>query len=219
VRKPCRRNNRKKLLIPALLLCFAAALVYISANLKPVVTSVCSSQAKVLATTAINRAVVNELKQTGASYHDLVKIEYDVYGSVSAIGTDAVEINMLQSQLTDAVNRELSAIETRDISIPIGTLTGVQLLSGRGPDIKLKMIPSSFAVSDLVNKFDSAGINQTRHRIMIEFTVSMVVIVAPYTTTADVTLTVPIAETVIIGAVPDSFAEIGSTPLINNGSE
>ncbi len=219
MKRPRKLRSRRRIAAACILLLLPLLVFYVSYNMEPVVTSICRSQAKVLATSAINSAVVNELRLSGTEYADLVSIKYDVYGAVSSIETDIVEINMLQSRLTDAVNRELSAIETRDISIPLGTLSGIQLLSGRGPAVRLRMMPASYAQSNLINQFDSAGINQTRHRIMIEFTVSMTVIVAPYRTVADVTLTVPVAETVIIGTVPESFADFGAFNQQSNGSE
>ncbi len=108
--------------------------------------------------------------------------------------------------MTEAVNARLSAIPDQNVSIPLGTLSGIEFLSGRGPRVKLKMLPSSYVESALVNKFDTAGINQTQHQIMIEFTVTMTAILAPYSTTVDVVTNVCIAETIIIGTVPDTYA-------------
>lgn len=180
--------------------------VMVSNNLKPVVQTISSNQAKILCTAAVNNAVVSELQKLNVDYDKLVAVLRDEAGTITAIETNAVEINRLKAILTEAVNARLSAIPDQNVSIPLGTLSGIEFLSGRGPRVKLKMLPSSYVESALVNKFDTAGINQTQHQIMIEFTVTMTAILAPYSTTVDVVSNVCIAETIIIGTVPDTYA-------------
>lgn len=180
--------------------------VMVSNNLKPVVQTISSNQAKILCTAAVNNAVVSELQKLNVDYDKLVAVLRDESGTITAIETNAVEINRLKAILTEAVNARLSAIPDQNVSIPLGTLSGIEFLSGRGPRVKLKMLPSSYVESALVNKFDTAGINQTQHQIMIEFTVTMTAILAPYSTTVDVVTNVCIAETIIIGTVPDTYA-------------
>ena len=180
--------------------------VMVSNNLKPVVQTISSNQAKILCTAAVNNAVVSELQKLNVDYDKLVAVLRDESGTITAIETNAVEINRLKAILTEAVNARLSAIPDQNVSIPLGTLSGIEFLSGRGPRVKLKMLLSSYVESALVNKFDTAGINQTQHQIMIEFTVTMTAILAPYSTTVDVVTNVCIAETIIIGTVPDTYA-------------
>ncbi|MEG0912975.1 MAG: sporulation protein YunB [Oscillospiraceae bacterium] len=179
----------------------------ISNNLEPVIQTICANQAKILCTSAVNKAVVAELERLYVDYDGLVTVVKDpVSGQIIAIETNAVEVNKLKAILTDAVNDKLAGITEQSVRIPIGTLTGIEILSGRGPKIRLKMLPSSYVETNLVNKFDTAGINQTHHQIMIEFKVKMTAILAPYSTSVDVSTNVCIAETVIIGAVPNTYA-------------
>lgn len=189
----------------------AAAAVLLPAlifgNMAPVVQTVCASQARTLCTRYMNEAVMEELSLLNVEYNELVDISYDSNGNISVIETNAVTVNRLKALLTDAVNARLATIPDQKISIPLGTLTGFQLLSGRGPNIELRMSPVSYVQSSIVNLFDSAGINQTRHQIMLDFTVSMTAILAPYATTVDVSTSICIAQTVVIGAVPQTFAD------------
>ncbi len=180
--------------------------VALSNNLKPVIQTISANQAKILCTAAVNNAVVSELQKLSVDYDELVNVLRDEAGNITAIETNAVEINRLKAILTEAVNARLSAIPDQNVSIPLGTLTGLELLSGRGPLVRLRMLPSSFVESALVNHFETAGINQTQHQIMIEFTVTMTAILSPYATTVDVVTNVCIAETIIIGTVPNTYA-------------
>ncbi|MEG0750793.1 MAG: sporulation protein YunB [Oscillospiraceae bacterium] len=179
----------------------------ISNNLKPVIKTVCSNQARILCTSTINQAVVDEIASLNIKYSELVSLSRDTSGQITAIETNAIEVNKLKAELTDAVNERLKLLPQQNVNIPLGTLTGLELLSGRGPRVRLKMIPSSYVESSVANKFDSAGINQTRHQVMLEFSVSMTAILAPYSSAVVVNTNVCIAETIIIGAVPEMFAD------------
>ncbi|MEA5051316.1 MAG: sporulation protein YunB [Oscillospiraceae bacterium] len=199
---------RKTILKTIAVLALLALPAWMTHNLAPVVRTICSSQAKILGTAAINKAVMAELERLNIDYGSLVRITTDNNGNVSVIETNAVEVNKLKSLLTDAVNDSLAAIPQQEVRVPLGTLTGIELLSGRGPRIRLRMQPASYVECTLSNRFDSAGINQTRHQIMVDFKVSMTAILAPYSTTVQVESNICIAETVIVGTVPEMFADI-----------
>lgn len=178
-------------------------------SMKPVIETVSRNQARILCTTTINKAVLAELEKADVDYNSLVTITSDAAGNVSTIETDAVQLNLLKTRLTETVNNSLLQLPQQDVRIPLGTLTGIELLSGRGPGVRLKMLPSSYVESAIISSFDSAGINQTRHMILIEFTVTMSAIIAPYVTELIVTSSVVIAETVIVGTVPNIYANMG----------
>ncbi len=201
------KKVKRKIQLIVVFVLLVYMIVMVSGNLKPVIQTIISNQAKILCTSAVNKAVVAELEKINVDYDALVRIVKDpVTGQIVAIETNAVEVNKLKAKLTDAVNEKLSTIPEQNVRIPLGTLTGIEFLSGRGPRIKLKMQPSSNVETVLVNKFDTAGINQTHHQIFIEFKVQMTAILAPYSTSVTVPTNVCIAETVIIGIVPDTYA-------------
>lgn len=210
MKRSLRDKKIKRIVIRVIciLLILAIPIVF-GSNLKPVIITICSSQAKILCTKHMNKSVVDELENLNVEYSELVNVVTDKDGNITAIETNAVEVNKIKARLTDAVNDSIAAIPTQDVGIPLGTLTGTELLSGRGPKIKLRMIPASYVESTLTHVFDTAGINQTRHQITIEFEVTMTAILAPYSTTAVVKTNVCIAETVIIGHVPEMFADVG----------
>ncbi len=201
------KKIRRTVCAAVVLAVLAAAVSLISGNLKPVIQTISANQAKILCTSAVNKAVVDELERLYVDYDALVHVIKDpVSGQIIAIETNAVEVNKLKALLTDAVNEKLAVIPEQSVRIPIGTLSGIEFLSGRGPKVRLKMLPSSNVETNLLNQFDTAGINQTHHQIMIEFKVEMTAILAPYSTSVVVTTNVCIAETVIIGNVPETYA-------------
>ena len=96
-------------------------------------------------------------------------------------------------------------MEEQQIAIALGTLSGVQLLSGRGPDVHLRVEPAGYLTSEVENRFESAGINQTRHQIMLLLDMRVMAIIPGYTTSTEIHTEYCLAETVIVGTVPDTL--------------
>ena len=204
-----RQEKRRTLflicLIPALLL---ASVLLLDAQIRPIIQSMSSYQAKVFATKAINDAIAQELAGENIRYDNLVMISQNTNGEITAIQTDMVALNRLRSSATEAVLECLGQMENQTIRIPVGTLSGMQVLSGRGPMVEFKVVPAGFLQTQLENRFDSAGINQTRHQIMLNMNMSVIAIIPGYSVSTDVTVNFCLAETVVVGVVPDAFTQV-----------
>lgn len=187
-----------------------AALIALDHEVRPVVITMAQYQARVSSILAINEAVLGELEKQEIGYEDLVTVCTDEQGMVTSVQTDAAAINRVKSQLTNAVSTRLAMMELEEVEIPIGTLLGWQIFAGRGPTIRFQVVPASFVESNITSTLESAGINQTQHKILMDFTVEMSAIIPGYTTSVEVNTQVSIADTLIIGAVPQFYAASGS---------
>jgi sporulation protein YunB len=166
-------------------------------------------QCRVVSVIAINEAVMDELEKMGDAPQRLVRLEKNADGTVSNVELDSVEMNRMKARLTEAVSNRLMSLENQDVAIPLGTLLGWQLLAGRGPEVHLQIVPASFVESNVVDTLETAGINQTQHRVCIRFTVEMSAILPGYSTSVDVTDEVCVAQTLIVGQVPEFYAQNG----------
>ena len=108
--------------------------------------------------------------------------------------TNVIKVNQLKTSVTDAVLTCLGEIDTSELSVPLGNAIGGGLLSGRGPRIPVKLLPIGTVTTDFASAFSSAGINQTRHQIIMHVTASIRVILPGGSVTTDVTLPVNVAE-------------------------
>ncbi len=206
-----RRRSAKRLIAFKMLVCLVAIVVtvaYIDSKLRSIITTVASYQARVYATKAINDAVSRQLAEDNVQYENLVNITKDDAGDITSIQANMIEINRLKASITNAVLEEIMQIQEQKISIPVGTLLGNQFTSGRGPRIPFKLIPAGFASTSISNRFESAGINQTRHQIMLDMTTNMTAIVPGYTVATEVTTNICLAETVIVGRIPANFTQV-----------
>lgn len=181
-------------------------LIEIDLQLRPVITTMAEYQCRVISILAMNEAVMDELEEEPDISEKLVAVETREDGTVVSVEINSVEINRLQARLTDAVTNRLLGIQKQDIGIPLGTLTGWQLLAGRGPEVHLQILPASFVETEIVDSLETAGINQTQHRIFIKFQVEMSAILPGYSTNVTVENQVCVAQTLIIGEVPQFYA-------------
>ena len=209
MRRPQRRKkSRFGRMAKAVLALIAAVVVLVELDhaVRPVVITMAQYQARVSSILAINEAVLQELEDEQIGYEDLVTITRDEKGAVTSVETDAAAINRVKARLTDAVSAHLAALELEEVEVPLGTLLGWQIFAGRGPAIRFQVVPASFVESNITSTLESAGINQTQHKILMEFAVEMSAIIPGYTTSVQVNTQVSIADTLIIGAVPEFYA-------------
>lgn len=190
------------------LLGFATVILLVDMRIRPVIKGISSYQAKVYATKVINDAIYSELAKENIRYDNLVSLTQNNIGEITSLQTDMVALNRLRSRATDAVLQQISTMNNQHIYIALGTLTGLQLLSGRGPELSIKIVPAGYLQTELENRFDSAGINQTRHQIMLKMDMRVSAIIPGFSVSTDIHTEFCLAETVIIGVVPDAFTQV-----------
>ena len=206
-----RRTKRKmagrRFVAVLLLLAGMSVGVFSFFNMKtsPMLREVAQSELESIAFDIVGRTVEEELLRDGADYDDLVHIERNENGNVSSITTDIKRLNLLKLRVVNRLSDEMFKRTEDAIKIPLGNLTGIDFLTGKGPDITFRTMWVSSVNGEYRNTFEAAGINQTCHRIMLDFTINVGMMFAGREIGTDVGLSVCVAETVIVGAVPDFF--------------
>lgn len=203
-----RRPSRRQSLFLRMMAGFIAAVslfIALDHEVRPVILTMAGYQVRVSGLLAINEAVLEQMEQY--PYKDeLVILHRDAAGDVTAIETNTAALNKLKAQLTGAVGQKLAQIERSRIEIPLGTLLGWQIFAGKGPEVPFHVVPASSVESSLRSSTDSAGINQIHHQIFITFTVEMSAIIPGYTADVTVENEICIADTLIMGHVPEFYA-------------
>ena len=193
----------KRLLI--LLAGLLASAFLLDLRIRPYIQSISSYQAQIYGTRVINDAIYEELASENIRYDNLVTLTQNGQGQITSLQTDMVALGRLRGRVTEAVIQEIDEMEEQQIAIALGTLSGVQLLSGRGPDVHLRVEPAGYLTSEVENRFESAGINQTCHQIMLLLDMRVMAIIPGYTTSTEIHTEYCLAETVIVGTVPDTL--------------
>ncbi len=192
-----------------LLLALTVAVVL---HMKPVVVDLATARTS----NAVNRivvAAVNDAVDSGRiDYEQLVDFDKDAEGHVTALRSNMAAFNRLQASIADDILQRMAEVSSTDLAIPIGTLTGSPLLAGRGPCLRVRMQSVGTATARFDNQFSSAGINQTRHRIILDVDVHVSILLPGLTTYTKVSNEISVAETVIVGGVPDTYTYFSTTP-------
>lgn len=181
---------------------------FLDIKLRPAIQHMAAYHAKIFAVKSINNAMVKEISSQDISYEDIVKITANNDGNVASIQTNMQKVNILKTSIADEIMEDLSKRENQMLSIPLGTLMGTQFTTGKGPPVEINVLPTGYVETSLHNKFISAGINQTLHQIILEARVEMIIIFPGYTIKTSTATSYTIAETVIIGTVPDGYTDI-----------
>lgn len=214
--KPLRRKKRRRVIILILFSIFLVYLFYkVDRDLKPVMLAVCDSEARYLSTETINSTIREEFGNK-ISYDDLMTIKTDKDGNVVMIQANTVELNRIGSQIALSVQDRIRGIGVRGIKIPLGVMLKNDLFAYYGPKVKFNMLPTGSVITSYRSEFQEAGINQTRHLVYLDVTAKVQVVVPIARNSISITTSVPIAESIIVGKVPNTYADFGSG-IINEG--
>jgi sporulation protein YunB len=188
------------------------ALVYI--QLYPAVEETVGYHARVSAAEIINDAMQNELARQEVSYSDLISLSRSGAEEVTAIETDMVAVNRLQTHMTDAIINDLRGMGIKSVEVPLGSLIGNEITSGLGPPVTLRFFPVGSVETELYSQLTGAGINQTMHQIMLSVRVEIRAGIPMYDIRTEASTSYCIAQTVIVGGIPDTYVEIGGNALV-----
>lgn len=186
---------------------------------RPNLEAVCALETKRYATQVLADSVGEVLSRHPYQYSDFATLLYDDSGNVTAVETMTEQVNRLQSAMLQSVQEHLTRCRDAELTVSLGTATGVWLFAGKGPEISVRLMPIGTASVKLVSELASAGINQTCHTIRAEVTAEMQAAIPFSRTTAEVTYTCLLSETVIVGTVPESYLEFDGTTQAERETE
>ena len=201
------KSRRRRIRIGfGLILLGSAVLTMLTwSRLKPLIREMGETEAENAVTLTINRVLSTMLLSGELDYSDLVRLEKDENGFVTAIYANMGRINLLRSEIAGEVLRQIMDKDKAELRLPLGNILGGILFSGRGPGLPVRILSVERVKADLSSRFTSAGINQTLHQIRVELQVTVRVLVPGGLTTGSVAVRIPVAETLLLGRVPDSY--------------
>lgn len=202
-----RRRGATIFRITCILLAVLISVLLIDAKLRPAVYEFAALEAYAVSSKTINSAVEKILSEKAPSYSEIVNITYGSGNSISGITTDIVKMNLFKSQVTNAVDAAFNGKRNTDITVSLGSASGVALFSGWGPYIDIPLAYSSSTQSDFENVFSGAGINQTQHSVMLNLETTVMLTLPGRRITQTVETTFCVAQTVIVGSVPNVMVE------------
>lgn len=206
-------GGRWLLVLSAIIL--AALSIEIRRNLIPVLRTMSGHRASLSCTQVINDVVARELEKENLRYENLVHLVRGENEEILAVQTDVAAANHFKAAVSSAIIEELERRTLEEESIPLGTLLGRPFLGGRGPRIPFRIVPSQSAAASFSSQFLSAGINQTQHQILLNISLEADAILPGIQTHVEVETSFLVAETLLVGTVPQAYAELSAGDTSN----
>lgn len=212
-RKKRGRAQRVQIVLLLVLAAAAAAMLLIRMRLFPLAEEMAVTQVTNKTSNLINDAIDKQIRQGAVDYSSMVLLEKDGEGNVTALKTNISEINRLKTQILDTVNEEIMNLNVEQIGVPLGNLVAPELFSGHGPYLPVRVLAVRSSDAGFENQFYQAGINQTLHQIVMNISIQMTIVTPAGTRLVETSSQVVVAETVIVGTVPNSYLSVDPSGL------
>ena len=197
-------------IVAAAVMCAAVRLT--ECALRPVLSAAARYQVRSQVTAAVEQWAARDLQERGVDYSDFVTITRNEAGEITALSADMARLNLLRAELSAHLLRQLEDSRSLDLAVPVGSLLPFEPTWARGPDLHLRALALGTASAEFESEFTSAGINQTRHRLWLELSVPVTVLLPGGGEELTVDSRLCVAETVIVGQVPQTWFQTGGLP-------
>ena len=199
-----RKRKRLAIAISSIILLFAVVVVYIRFVVTPVVKTVAEEKVRALTVSTVNAAVTSVL-EAEPSFVDMVEYGHDANGDLNSIKINATRVNAVIQRSVQKTQNGLSDMISSGVNIPVGSVSGITFLSGKGPSLNVAVIPVGSVDARLRSEFSEIGINQTIHKIYLSLDSTIKIIIPGAGNTIKSSSEVLLVESVIIGKVPDTY--------------
>lgn len=190
--------------ISSIILLVAVVVVYIRFVVTPVVKTVAEEKVRALTVSTVNAAVTSVL-EAEPSFVDMVEYGHDANGDLNSIKINATRVNAVMQRSVQKTQNGLSDMISSGVNIPVGSVSGITFLSGKGPNLNVAVIPVGSVDARLRSEFSEIGINQTIHKIYLSLDSTIKIIIPGADNTIKSSSEVLLVESVIIGKVPDTY--------------
>lgn len=202
-----KRNFRSAFVIIFFLIVFGS-LYLLDITLRTTFYSIAEVRAVQLATDVIQRAIQHEAVDENLQYQDFIKVDKDSQGHIVLMQANTAKLNLVATNTTLTVQKTLENLRWQVFSIPLGQVLGIPMLANYGPRVAYHIMPVGTVRVSIVDKFESAGINQTKHIIYLNFDTSVRIVIPTKSGETVVATQMPLAESIIVGNVPSTFVNV-----------
>ena len=199
---------RAVLILWVLLLILAIGFTAAIRRVESVIQTVSARHATNLATRIIHEAVDAQILKHNYTYTDFVTVQTDEAGRVQSLAVNPATVNRLKAEVALEVEKRVSAIHETRVQVPYAAFLSDDASVGFGPRLTLELAPVGYCIVDFENTFLAEGINQTKHQVDIVVKANFAMMMAYAGSGVTVQTRVPVAQTVIVGNVPESYFQI-----------
>ena len=182
----------------------AAVFLLLNRNFKPLVFSLAEARSAAMASRVLSGALAEAIED-GVMYEDLMDVRMDERGQVALLSANTMRMNQLADGAGAAALRRLQNMSSERVTVPLGAVLGMTLFAGSGPGVPVSIVPIGSIRTDFATEFEACGINQTRHKVYLQVTASIRIVIPTGAKTTEVSANMLVAESIIVGSVPEGF--------------
>lgn len=201
-----REQNRRFFILCAVLACLIFIAGMANRSLKPMSMELAKSYGSSAVIEVINDSVAEYFDVENVGYSDLVRLKYNSSGFVTSVEYDSAAINRMKINCLALLSKNLSKLRASKVKVPVGSLFDDLALSGRGPEINIRIGESAVPDIEVISTFESVGLNQSRHEIRMRISAQVKVYLPPRSAEFSVSQDYVLAQTIIVGDVPSGYA-------------
>ena len=201
-----RKKNKLKFFI-SLSVIFLLVVIFVC-RFFLVANEITRAEASRITTDTVNEIANKYLSENGDLYSNILVKDISSTGSISSINTDIEKINKLQTEMAGAILEGLSESDGIKVKVPFGNILGLPILLNIGPKIEYKLAPVSNVHVRFEDSFKSAGINQTQFSVNLIVDTEVLYALSAYQSVINTTSTIPVVQLVLVGDIPDNYANI-----------
>ncbi len=191
-----------------LLLVLSIAMIMLFIRMHPVIREYAESRARILAEQIANETVAQVLSDRSAVCSSMLRVTYNDRQMLSSVIADAASVNAVKTAVASSVVERLRELSTIQIGIPLGTLLGTEWFSGWGPLVPFSIGVTSRVLTTVSSSLEAVGMNQSAFRVLLHVHITLSVITPEARSSVSVDTAFPMAETVLLGEVPDNLTEV-----------
>ncbi len=205
-----KKRRRAALVVLLLAAALVGTVVAAMSSLNRTLLSMAEARVAQRALGEVNKALEAVMDQA-LTYSDFISVQLDVNGAVSMLSANTILMNRIASDASATAQVNIDALSDRGIELPLGAALGSGLFSGKGPPVRFEILPVGAVSTRFVTEFESAGINQVRHKISLEATASVRIVIPTGAKAVTVHVMALMAESILVGSVPDSYIQVQDT--------
>ncbi len=190
---------------------------FLGFKMRLVIQSTASNKARIIISEMVNEAVLNDMAENKPDYSEIITLGKNDTGEVMSLSSNIEKINRLKAHINLVIQKEFCNLKAKEFFLPLGTLTGIEILNCKGPQVPLRMSSSGNVSTELVSDFINGGINQTLHRMSLLIHTKISVLVTGCSCVFESDNKILVSETVIVGKVPNLCGGAISSGTVNTG--
>ena len=179
--------------------------IWVNIKVRPFVISVTQGYAENIASNTLNRIIDEAMRENEYNFVNVIRDSGD---RVVAVTMNSADTNLFMTRISIGLKNRIADMDEIEARIPLGNCLPYPFLAGLGPKVPVKFLVLASTAVTAEESFLSKGINQSLYTLSLKVVTDVGIYIPAMHSSVRVENQVPIAQTIIVGSVPDSYTNV-----------